>query len=117
MPVSFTWEFNPATLLAIVLALLAGIKAWYDAKQRSEEACRIATEARAEAKAAREQIGILQAAFAAYRETQAERLVSREVLREVENRLAQSIDRLGDRLDAIIKNLWSGRGQSPPPPP
>ena len=111
----FTWEFNPATLLGVIGAFIAIIKAWYDAKQRAEEACRIASEARNEVKAVKEQIGILQAAFAAYRETQAERLVSREVLREVEGRLAQSIDRLGDRLDAIIKNLWSGR--QPPPTP
>lgn len=109
----FVWELNIVSLVTIAGAVLAVVKFWWDNRAKAEEACRIASEARNEVKAVKEQIGILQAAFAAYRETQAERLVSREVLREVEGRLAQSIDRLGDRLDAIIKNLWSGR--QPPP--
>lgn len=103
----FTWEFNPATLLAITLAVVAGLKGWWDAKDKANEACRIANEALREAKRAQDQIILLQGAFATYREIQAERVVSREVLREVENRMAKSIDGLGDRLDAIIQKLWN----------
>jgi predicted transcriptional regulator len=59
-----------------------------------------------------ERLNVLAAAFSAYRETIAERYISREVMREVEDRLsaaienlartsAAAIDRLGDRLDQV----------------
>jgi hypothetical protein len=59
-----------------------------------------------------ERLNVLTAAFSAYRETIAERYISREVMREVEDRLsaaienlartsAAAIDRLGDRLDQV----------------
>jgi hypothetical protein len=59
-----------------------------------------------------ERLNMLVAAFSAYRETIAERYISREAMREVEDRLsaaieklaatsAAAIDRLGEPLDAV----------------
>jgi hypothetical protein len=71
--------------------------------QQAAAAEKRAEEEKAAAEAAHEKIGFLQASLTAYRETQAERLVSRAVLREVEDRLAGAIKKLGDRLDGLVK--------------
>ncbi len=70
-------------------------------------ACRLSRASNAEK--AHEKLTYLQAQFAAYRETQAGQLVSREVLREAESRLGAAIDRLGDRLDSLVKELVVSR--------
>lgn len=109
----FEWSLNPASLLAILAAILTAIKFWWDNRNKAEQALKIAEDAMKEAKEAKQQVAILQGAFAAYREMQAERLVSREVLREVEGRMAKSIDGLGDRLDELINRLWNGPRPAP----
>jgi hypothetical protein len=75
-----------------------------------------AIEAAEKADKAHKKIAILQATMNAHQVTQAERLVSREVLREVEERLSGSIDnlgarfeRLGEKLDSFVKELISHR--------
>jgi hypothetical protein len=105
MPFSFTWEMNPATLLAIGGAVLTGIRVWSQVRAMAADACKQAEIAKARAEDAHKSIAILQASISAYRETQAERLVSREILREVEERLTSSIERLGDRLDTFVKEI------------
>lgn len=96
-------------LLFILGGLFTVLKArdWLDQKIRAEvEAVDRKTRAAAEdARLAHEKIALLQSALSAYRETQAERLVSREVLREVEDRLTGAIEKLGDRLDNLVKEL------------
>lgn len=100
------------------LILLCGIvwsiiraRDWLDTRIRAETemACREAREAKELAASAHEKVALLQAALTAYRETQAERLVSREVLREVEDRLTGAIEKLGDRLDKLVQELISSR--------
>lgn len=105
MPITFTWDFNPATLLSIGIAALAVIRFALKASEDAHSARRIAEVAQRRADTAHDAVQALQASLAAYREVQAERLVSREVLREVEERLTSSIDRLGDRLDTLVKEL------------
>lgn len=61
-----------------------------------------ASEAKESAKEANDKIGIQAAAFALYREQVAREYIHREVMREVEDRLTQAIDRLGDRLDRVL---------------
>jgi hypothetical protein len=108
---------DTALTLGGLLFLLGGLytvlkaRDWLDAKIKSEaeEACREARNAMAAANAAHEKIALLQAALTAYRETQAERLVSREVLREVEDRLTGAIDRLGDRFDGLLREVIKQR--------
>lgn len=130
VPVNFTWDVNPVALLALLGGAVTVIAFWIrasdvaasakrlaevtekearEARKVADEACRVAKIAQEEAAKSHERISTLQAAIAAYREVQAERLVSREVLREVEDRLAGSIDRLGDRLDSLVKELVTGR--------
>jgi|SRR5690242_18142017 len=62
-----------------------------------------AEDAKKEAKAAQDRIGLLDQAFALYRERVAYEYTSRETLREVEGRLAEAIDRLGDRFDRVLE--------------
>jgi hypothetical protein len=108
---------DTAVTLGGLLFLLGGLftvlkaRDWLDAKMKAEAdaACREAREAMALANAAHEKVALLQAALTAYRETQAERLVSREVLREVEDRLTGAIDRLGDRFDTLLREVIKHR--------
>jgi hypothetical protein len=83
------------------------VRDWLDAKMKAsaEESQRLANAAAEDARLAHEKIALLQSAVNAYQLTQAERLVSREVLREVEERLAGAIEKLGDRLDSLVKEL------------
>ncbi len=110
---NFTWDINPATLLAIVGGFVAVLKFVLEARAKAEDACKKAVEAC-------EKIAIIQGSIAAYRETQAERLFSREVLREVEARLAHSnreseerlagaIKALGERLDRTVERVLNGK--------
>lgn len=62
-----------------------------------------ATNAGAQAKEANEKVAIQTAAFALYREQVAREYIHREVMREVEDRLTQAIDRLGERLDRFTE--------------
>lgn len=89
------------------------LRDWLDHKMKAvaEEACREAREAKDSAGSAHEKVALLQAALTAYRETQAERLVSREVLREVEDRLTGAIDRLGDRFDHLLREVIKHRSE------
>lgn len=87
------------------------IRFWLHASHAAEDARKQADACLKCARDAHQRIELLQAAIHARDVTQAERLVSREVLREVENRLAESIDRLGDRL-IISSARWSRFGAS-----
>lgn len=130
-PINFTWDINPVALLALVGGAVTVIAFWLRssdvalrANQLAEtvatevrEARRVADAAERKAAVAQEaaertaqSLEILKAALSAYRETQAERLVSREILREVEDRLASSIERMGDRLDSLLRELLVKRG-------
>lgn len=55
------------------------------------------------AKDANDKIAIQTAAFALYREQIARDYIHREAMREVEDRLTQAIDRLGERLDRFTE--------------
>ena len=105
MPVSFTSEINPVTLLALGTALTAVIRFWLYSSHVAEEARKDAEACMKCAQEAHQKMELLQAAIHAREVMQAERLVSREVLREVENRLAESIERLGDRLDNLFREM------------
>ena len=105
MPISFTTEFNPVELIAAGASLVAVIRFWLHSSHLAEEARKEAEACMKCAKDAHQRIELLQAAIHAREVTQAERLVSRKVLSEVESRLAESIERLGDRLDNLFREL------------
>ena len=109
MPVSFTTDVNPVTLLALGTAIVAMIRFWLRASTVAEEARKEADACMKCAKDAHQRIELLQAAIHARDVMQAERLVSREILREVESRLAESIERLGDRLDNLFREMVTPR--------
>lgn len=62
-----------------------------------------ASNAKIEAKDASEKVAILGASFGLYREQIARDYIHREAMREVEDRLTQAIDRLGERLDRFTE--------------
>lgn len=105
----FNWEINPATLLGLAVATLGIVRYCLTAENMAKAAAKAADEAADSARLAHEKIALLQSAMSAYRETQAERLVSREVLREVEDRLTGAIEKLGDRLDSLVKEMITHR--------
>jgi biopolymer transport protein ExbB/TolQ len=69
-----------------------------------------ADEAKKEAKAAQDRISILDQAFALYRERVALEYTSTKTLREVEARLTDAIDRLGDRFDRALEHRVGQKG-------
>lgn len=104
-----SWDINVASLFTIVLAGLGFARYCILNEQRANAAEKRAIAAEEKADKAHEKIAVLQAAVNAYQVTQAERLVSREVLREVEERLAGSIEKLGDRLDSLLREVIQQR--------
>jgi hypothetical protein len=92
-------------ILAVGGATLGLTRYWINAGTTAEAALQEARDVRNLAQAAHDKIAALTSALGAYREIQAEKLVSREVLRQVEDRLAEAIQRLGDRFDDILKEL------------
>lgn len=112
----FNWEISFATVFMIGGAALGIIKFLIAAEQKANQADKRAADAETKANLAHEKIALLQASINAREITQAERLVSRDVLREVEERLSRSIDQLGSRfeglgekLDSFVKELISHR--------
>lgn len=63
----------------------------------------IADDAKKEAEEANQKTTLLSASFSLYREQIAREYIHREVMREVEERLTQAIERLGDRLDRVLE--------------
>lgn len=73
------------------------------AETSAKSANDVAQEAKKDAHDTAEKIAILSAAFSLYREQIAREYIHREVMREVEERLTQAIERLGDRLDRVLE--------------
>ncbi|WP_316184757.1 hypothetical protein [Bradyrhizobium sp. SZCCHNRI1003] len=80
------------------------------AESRAQIAEHAAEEAKKKADAAQDRITLLDQAFALYRERVAYEYTSRETLREVENRLADAIDKLGDRFDRALEQRAHHQG-------
>ncbi len=98
------WQILAAAAV-VGTAMLGLIRQWITAATVAEAALAEARDVRTLAQSSHDKIAALTSALGAYREIQAEKLVSREVLRQVEDRLAEAIQRLGDRFDDILKEL------------
>ena len=98
---SWTWEFNPATLLAVLTALVGLVAGWVTMRSAAQDA-------RAEARRAHERIDILNGSFSAYRETQAGTMVTREAFRELRDELFDRFDRLSERMDRALSGRPPG---------
>lgn len=90
-------------VVALILPAVAIIGFWMSLSARLAKAEIIASEAKDDAKEANEKATLLSAAFSLYREQIAREYIHREVMREVEDRLTQAIERLGDRLDRVLE--------------
>ncbi len=99
------WVAIVVAIITVGGGILAVVKFWLNAAAIAESALQEARDVRNLAQSAHDKIQALTSALGAYREIQAEKLVSREVLRQVEDRLAEAIQRLGDRFDDILKEL------------
>ena len=88
---------------ALIVPAIAILGFWMSLSSRLTKAEVVALEAEADAKEANEKATLLSASFALYREQIAREYIHREVMREVEDRLTQAIERLGDRLDRVLE--------------
>jgi hypothetical protein len=89
--------------VALVVPALAIIGFWMSLSSRLTKAELTATEAKDDARESNDKAALLSASFALYREQIAREYIHREVMREVEDRLTQAIERLGDRLDRVLE--------------
>lgn len=103
---AITW----AAALAAMGAVISIITFWTrysDRVTKAEGAAKVANDLAAEAKKdaheAHEKVTLLATSFSLYREQVAREYIHREVMREVEDRLTQAIDRLGARLDRFTE--------------
>lgn len=98
-------DFPPWASIAIacIVPALAVIGFWMTLSARLTKAEVTADEAKDDAKEANEKATLLSAAFGLYRENIAANYIHRDVMREVEDRLMQAIDRLADRLDRVLE--------------
>lgn len=97
--------------VAVALGSLLSILKFYGsasdritkAENAAKTALDTAQEAKKDAHETNEKVILMSASFALYREQIAREYIHREVMREVEDRLTQAIERLGDRLDRVLE--------------
>ena len=89
--------------VSLTVPALAIVGFWMTLSARLTKAEIIADEAKEDAKEANHKATLLSASFSLYREQIAREYIHREVMREVEDRLTQAIERLGDRLDRVLE--------------
>ncbi|HWW46314.1 MAG TPA: hypothetical protein VNZ94_00545 [Xanthobacteraceae bacterium] len=99
-----TWS----AIVAAIGCVMALAKFWSTYSDRITRAEATAETAKTQAHEAGEKVAVMSAAFALYREQVAREYIHREVMREVEDRLTQAIERLGDRFDRFVET--SARG-------
>jgi hypothetical protein len=97
---------DAVTWSAIAIAIgsvISIITFWTRYSDRITKAHETAEQAKKDAHEATEKLAILSASFSLYREQVAREYIHREVMREIEDRLTQAIDRLGARLDRFTE--------------
>lgn len=104
---TFSWDFNTATLLAIVTQAVLVTIFLVRGDARSRSAKDLAKEAKVRADEAHNKIAVQESAQALFREQVAREYVSREALREMEERLGNSIDGIRERLDRVLDHRQS----------
>jgi len=89
--------------VALIVPGLAILGFWMTLSSRLTKSEVMAEDAKKDAAEANEKATLLSASFSLYREQIAREYIHREVMREVEDRLTQAIERLGDRLDRVLE--------------
>jgi hypothetical protein len=90
--------------VALVAPMLGIIGFWMNISSRLTAAESDAKTAKDDAEEASRKAEVLSASFGLYREHIASNYIHRDVMREVEDRLMQAIDRLADRLDRVLES-------------
>lgn len=104
----FSWDFNTATLLAIGTQIVLTVVYVVKAANSAKTALDLAEEAKKLAVEALDKNAILHGLLGLHREQVAKEYVDKETLREMEDRIAGSINRLSDRIDEALNR---GRGR------
>lgn len=73
------------------------------AEATADEALKASEQAKRDYDLVADKLAVQTAQFSLYREQIAREYIHREVMREVEERLTQAIERLGDRLDRVLE--------------
>ena len=102
------WQINGSVLIILGAHLIGVVIFLVRAADRSTHAELAARDIEAKLKHAEERIVLEAAALAQFREQVAREYVSREAMRELEERVVKAIDRVGDRLDRIIAPVAKG---------
>lgn len=89
-------------LLGAAGSIIAVVTFWMNRGRAEGENAATAVDAKKIAIEAHVKIAALDAAFGLYREKVAAEYVSRTTLREVETRITDAIERIGDRLDRLL---------------
>ncbi|QJP13668.1 hypothetical protein G3545_08375 [Starkeya sp. ORNL1] len=102
------WQINGSLVIIVGAHLIGMVVFLVRAADRSARAEIAARDIEAKLKHAEERIVLEAAALAQFREQVAREYVSREAMRELEERVVKAIDRVGDRLDRIIAPVAKG---------
>src|SRR5687767_14520069 len=99
---TFSWDFNTATLVAILMQAVAGIVFLVRTENKARSAGSLARQAIKMASEAHEKVAIVQASLGLHREQVAREYIDRDALREMKDDLMASINRLSERIDEAL---------------
>lgn len=99
---NFTWDFNTATILALLTNLVMVVVFAVNTNTKAAAALDKAAAAQKTADDARTAVSMLSAAVAMFREHVAEKYVDKSSLVEMEARLTRLIENVGERVDALL---------------
>lgn len=93
-----SWDFNTATLTAIVVQIIIVVVSVVRTQTKAEGAIQLAQDAKERADDAHEKIALVNASIGMVRE----QYVHNDDLRNMEARLTATINKVGDRLDQAL---------------
>jgi len=99
---TFSWDFNTATLIAIGVQVVIVIVYLVKTNGKATSAYELADKADKKADEAHEKLSIVQASLGLHREQVAKEYVDRDALREMEDRLMDALSELRKRVDKLI---------------
>jgi hypothetical protein len=99
---TFTWDFNTATLSLIVGQIVLLIVFLVRTSNTAKAAHALAVEAKKLASEAHDRISTLQSVLGLHREHVAREYADKNEIHEMEKRLSKAIDRLGERIDEAL---------------
>ena len=99
---TFSWDFNTATLLTIATEAVVVIIFLVRSDTRSKSAKDIASAAQKRADEAHDKISVQTSTHSLFREEVAREYVSHVSLQQMETRLTHSIDGIRQRLDKVL---------------